>query len=140
MSDRSGFTEYHPRWLRPRMSTYWWLTRWSHFRFILRELSSVFVAWFVVYFLILVHAVSRGPASYQAFLDWSGSAAVLVLNVVGLAFVVFHAVTWFTLAPQAMAVRVGGRRVPGFIVAASNYLAWAVASAGVAWLLLGGWR
>jgi succinate dehydrogenase subunit C len=49
---------YHPRWWWPRMSTYWWLGRRSYLTFILRELSSIFIAWFVVYVLLLVHAVS----------------------------------------------------------------------------------
>jgi fumarate reductase subunit C len=35
-------------------------------------------------------------------------------------------------------VRLRGTRVPGMWVAASNYAAWAVVSALVAWLLLGG--
>jgi fumarate reductase subunit C len=62
----------------------------------------------------------------------------VVLNLVSLCFVVFHTVTWFNLAPQAMPVRLRGKRIPGSWVAASNYAAWAVASALVAWLLLGG--
>ena len=45
---------------------------------------------------------------------------------------------WFNLAPQAMPVRLRGTRIPGSWIAASNYAAWAVASALVAWLLLGG--
>ena len=49
----------------------------------------------------------------------------------------FHAITWFNLAPKAMVVRVGGTRVPGLLIAGSNYLAWAIASALVGWLLLG---
>jgi fumarate reductase subunit C len=140
MSERlpPAYTEYHPRWLRPRMSTYWWLHRRSYLTFVLRELSSIFVAWFVVYILLLVRAVSRGEASYQQFLAWSRSPLVLLLNLVGLLFVVFHAVTWFNLAPQAMVVRVLGRRVPGRWITASNYLAWALVSALTAWLLLGG--
>lgn len=120
------------------MSTYWWLKRWAYLRFILRELSSVFVAWFVVYLLMLVHAVSQGEAGYQQFLAWSGSPLVLLLNLLSLVFVVFHAITWFNLAPQAMVVRFRGGRVPGPFIAASNYLAWVGASAAVAWLLLGG--
>jgi fumarate reductase subunit C len=132
------YTEFHPRWYRARVSTYWWLKRGSYLVFILRELSSVFIAWFVVYLLLLVRAVSRGDSGYQHFLGWSAGPAVLLLNVVSLFFVVFHAVTWFNLAPQAMVVRLGGRRVPGTWIAASNYLAWALLSALVAWLLLGG--
>jgi fumarate reductase subunit C len=119
------------------VSTYWWLERRSHLAFILRELSSVFVAWSVVYFLLLVHAVSQGGPNYLQFLTWAGSPVVLMLNLVSLLFVVFHAVTWFNLAPQAMAVRLRGRPVPGAWIAASNYAAWALASAVLAWLLLG---
>jgi fumarate reductase subunit C len=133
-----GYTPHHPRWYRPRVSTYWWLQRWSYLAFILRELSSVFVAWFVVFLLLLVAAVSGGEASYRQFLAWAGRPVVLLLNLVSLFFVVFHAVTWFNLAPQALVVRLGGKRVPGQWIAVSNYAAWALASVLVLWLLLGG--
>ena len=55
-----------PRWgrstaqgrpYRPRVSRFWWLRRRSYLLFVLRELSSVFVAWFVVYLLLLVENV-----------------------------------------------------------------------------------
>jgi fumarate reductase subunit C len=138
MSEQPLYTEYHPRWYRTRVSTYWWLKRGAYLAFILRELSSVFIAWFVVYLLLLVHAVARGSDSYQQFLTWSASPVVLLVNLVSLFFILFHAVTWFKLAPQAMVVRLGGKRVPGTWIAASNYLAWALVSALVAWLLLGG--
>jgi fumarate reductase subunit C len=136
MSEGPVYTEHHPRWYRPRMSTYWWLQRRSYLAFILRELSSVFVAWFVVYLLLLVHAVSQGGPSYRQFLTWAGSPVIVLLNLVSLVFVVFHAITWFNLAPQAMAVRLRGKRVPGTWIAASNYVAWALVSALLAWLLL----
>ena len=137
MRAASGYTTYHTRWFRPRTSTYWWLSRASYLVFILRELSSVFVAWFVVFLLLLVRAVSRGDTAYQLFLTWSASPIVLLLNVVTLFFVVFHAITWFNLAPKAMVVRMGRTRVPGLLIAGSNYAAWVVLSAIVAWLLLG---
>jgi fumarate reductase subunit C len=131
------YTEYHPRWHRTRVSTYWWLSRQSYVAFITRELSSIFVAWAVVYILLLVRAVGQGALSYEQFLRWSSSPVVLLLNVVTLLLVVFHAITWFNLAPQAMVVHAGGRRVPGRLIAASNYAAWAVVSAVVAFLVLG---
>ncbi len=138
MSAHSDHREYHPRWYRPRMSTYWWLQRRTYLVFILREVSSIFVAWFVVYLLMLLHAVSQGDASYQEFLSWSGTTGILLLNIVSLLFVVFHAFTWFNLAPQAMVVHLKGKRVPGALIAASNYGAWVVVSAFVAWILLAG--
>ncbi|HEV3258897.1 MAG TPA: hypothetical protein VG013_18650 [Gemmataceae bacterium] len=138
MNHPPAYTEYHPRWYRSRMSTYWWLQRASYLTFILRELSSIFVAWFIVYLLLLVRAVSQGPLPYRDFLNWAGSPGIVVLNLVSLFFVVFHAMTWFNLAPQAMVVHLRGQRVPGSWIAASNYLAWALVSALVVWLILGG--
>jgi fumarate reductase subunit C len=132
------YTEYHPRWLRRHVSTYWWLRKWSYFAFILREISSLFVAWSVVYLLLLVYAASQGAAEYSQFLDWSRQPWVLIVNVCSLLLVVFHAITWFNLAPQAMVVRVGHKHVPGSLIALSNYAAWVVVSAIVAWLLVGG--
>ena len=136
MSERPLYTEYHPRWYRPRVSTWWWLKRRPYLAFILRELSSVFVAWSVVFLLLLVAAVSGGEDSYRQFLAWAGGPLVVLLNAVSLLFVVFHAITWFNLAPKAMVMRWQGRRVPGAWIAASNYAAWVVVSAVVAWLVL----
>ena len=138
MSEPPGYREFHPRWYRPRMSTWWWLKRGSHLVFILRELSSIFVAWSVVFFLLLITAVSRGEDAYREFLSWAGSPGILLLNLASLFFVVFHAVTWFSLAPQAVVVRLRGKRVPGAWIAASNYAAWSLVSALVAWVILGG--
>jgi len=131
------YTGYHPRWLRIRVSTYWWLERRSYLAFIVRELSSVFVAWFAVYLLRLIRAIAQGPLAYERFLQWSTQPAVLLLNVVTLFFVVFHAITWFNLAPQAIVARLGGKRLPGSLITASNYAAWVVTSVLVGWLLLG---
>jgi len=136
MSERPAYTDYHPRWLRSRPSTYWWLKRRAYLSFITRELSSIFIAWFVVYLLLLVRAVSRGDASYQQFLAWSRHPVVMVLNVVTLFFVVFHAVTWFNLAPRAMVVHLGKKRLPPSLISLSNYGAWVAATALVLWLLV----
>jgi fumarate reductase subunit C len=125
---------------RPRIELLWWLRRRSYVLFVLRELSSVFVAWFVAYLVLLVTAVHGGRDAYERFLEWSGRPWMVALNLVALAFVLLHAVTWFTLAPKAMVVRVRGRRLPGRMVAAGHFAAWLVVSAVVAWIVVGGWR
>lgn len=138
MSQRPSHTAFHPRWFRRRVSTYWWLFRWSHLAFILREISSVFVAWFVIYLLLLVRAISQGEGSYRQFLSWSAKPGILLVNIVSLAFIVFHACTWFNLAPSAMVMRLRGERVPAVWIIASNYGAWVVASIVLAWIILRG--
>jgi fumarate reductase subunit C len=136
MNATSAYTAYHPRRHRPRVSTYWWLWQRAYQKFILRELSSVSVAYFVVLLLLQLHALSHGPEAYAAFLEWLQAPHIIALNSVSLFFVLFHTVTWFNLAPRAMVVRVGGKRVPDLLIAGSNYVAWLVVSVAMAWLIL----
>jgi succinate dehydrogenase subunit C len=130
------YTEFHPRWYRPPMSVFWWASRRSYLIFVLRELSSIFTAWSVVFLLLLVHAVSEGGRQYRQFINLSSNPWMMALNVITLAFLLFHAITWFSLAPQAMVVRVRGDRVPRSAITGAHYAAWALLSALVAWLIL----
>ena len=114
MSAHPAYTAYHPRWL-PAAGVHLVVaaTAAPTSLFVLRELSSIFVAWFVVYLLLLVRAVGRGrgglPATSSTGPARRGSSRSTSSRF---AFVVLHAVTWFNLTPQAMVVRVRGRRVP----------------------------
>ncbi|HYN24289.1 MAG TPA: hypothetical protein VES69_04530 [Pyrinomonadaceae bacterium] len=136
MKETPVHTEYHPRWYRAPVSTYWWTLQWKYLKFILRELSSLSVAYFVVLTLLQLRALSRGPASYAAFQEWLKSPIVMALNVISLLFVLFHTITWFNLTPSAMPVRVRGKRLPDWMIAAPNYVAWLALSAVIAWLIL----
>jgi fumarate reductase subunit C len=150
-----------PTTYRKPVSRLWWTKKRSYFLFAMRELSSVFVAWFAVFLMVMVFAIGRGEASYQRFLEFAASPIVIVVNIVALAFAVLHTVTWFILTSQAMVVRLGGRlvpavkmvnvagrtvpaatairvggKVPAGMVIASQYLGLIVVSAFIAWLVL----
>jgi fumarate reductase subunit C len=150
-----------PTTYRQPVSRLWWTKKWTYFLFMMRELTCVFVAWSVVFLMMLVYAIGRGEASYRQFLDWASSPVVVVVNVVALAFLVLHTVTWFALTPQAAVVRGRGRkvvrtrmvhvagrivpaatvirvggRVPAAIVIASQYVGLAVVSAFIVWLVV----
>jgi fumarate reductase subunit C len=123
------------RTYRRPVSTWWWVRKRTYFVFVMRELSSIFIAWFVAFLLLLVAAVGRGEAAYQGFLDFAANPLVVAVNAVTFGFVVLHAVTWFSLTPKAMDVRLGGRPAPASAVIASQYVALAVVSAFVFWLV-----
>ena len=129
---------YHPKWYYRRVSTYWWLWQAAYLKFILRELSSVPVAYFVVLALLALRALAKGPEAYAAFQAWLQTPLAIVLNVTTFLFVLFHAITWFNLAPRAVVVRAHGKRVPDSLIAGSNYVAWLVVSVVAAWLILRG--
>lgn len=129
-------TEFHPHWYRPRVSTYWWLGSWRYLLFILRELSSVAVAWSVVLTILLLRSLLLGPEAYARLTQCLRSPWMIALNIVTFCFLLLHTITWFNLAPRAMPVRVGGKRVPEVLVAAPNYVLWVIGSAAIAWFVL----
>lgn len=137
MNPETHYTLYHPRWYRRRVSVWWWLETRSYALFVLRELTSVFVAFFALVYLWQLRALAEGPQSYADFVARLKTPLFLVLDAVALLFVLFHTVTWFNLAPRAMVVRLRGRRAPDWVVSGANYLAWVVLSGAVAFILVG---
>ena len=131
----SGGTPTDVRAYKPRISTWWWTRKRSYTVFVLRELSSVFIAWFVVFLLLFVYAVGQSEAAYRTFLDWASAPWVIALNVLSLLFVLLHTVTWFALTPQAMEVRIDDWKVPGFHILAGQYTGLVVVSLFVLWLV-----
>lgn len=131
-----AYTEFHPRWYRRRVSTYWWLGQRHYLKFILRELSSLFVASFIAITLLQLRALRTGPEAYARFQQVMKSPLMIALCLISLFFLVFHTITWFNLAPRAIAVRMRGKRLPDFMVAAPNYVIWAAISGVVAWVIL----
>jgi fumarate reductase subunit C len=119
-----------------RIGVFWWVHKRTYFMFVMRELSSLFVAWFVVYLLMFVAAVGGGQQTYEKFLDRASSPLMLAVNAVALAFIVLHTVTWFALTPLALVLRLGGRRVPGAAIIAAQYAGLAVVSAFIYWLVV----
>ena len=120
---------------RPTVPVLWWTRKLSYFVFVMRELSSLFIAWLVLYLLLFVRAVGRGETAYADFLDWATSPWLVVLNVIALAFLVLHTITWFSLTPQAMVLAVGGRRVPPAAIIGAQYVGLGIVSAFVYWLV-----
>jgi fumarate reductase subunit C len=120
---------------RRPISVWWWTRKRSYFLFVMRELSSLFIAWFVLYLLLLIRAVAHGEAAYDDFLDTAASPWLVAVNLIAFGFVVLHTVTWFSLTPQAMVVSLRGRRVPPAVIIGAQYAGLAVVSALVYWLV-----
>jgi fumarate reductase subunit C len=124
-----------PRPYHQPVSVWWWLAKRSYFVFAMRELSGIFIAWFVVFLLMLIVAVGQGAEEYQSFMDWAATPWVVALNLVTLVFVVLHTITWFNLTPQAMVVKMGGQRLPAWVIIGSQYVGLLAVSALVYWLV-----
>ncbi len=126
---------YHPKWYREDYPIFWWLENLAYGKFITRELTSMAVGYAAVLLMLQVWVLSKGQATYERFLDFLDSTPVLIFHGVVLVFLLFHSVTWFNLAPKALVLRLGRRRIPNAIVLAGHYAAWLVATALVIWLV-----
>ncbi len=131
------YRPYHPKWFRRRVPIFWWLRQAAYVKFISRELTCLLVAYVAILLLVFVAAVDRGEASYLALVGWLSQPMVVAFHVAVLLGTLFHTVTWLNLAPMALVVKVGGRRVPARAILLGHYFAWVACTIAVAWALVG---
>ena len=112
----------------PKLSTTWWLKNPRYFLFMIRELTSVFIAIFLVVLLAELYQLSRGPEAYAAFVERLRAPGWLVFHVVALAFALYHSVTWFNLTGVVQVVRIGERQMPPILIVGGAFAAWGVVS------------
>ncbi len=107
----------------------WWFTKNRRYvLFQVRELTSVFVVLYAFLVLWELWALRGGPDSWNAFLHVWYSRPMMVLNVIVLAFVLLHAVTWFSLTTRVPLFRIRGRPPPAAAVVGGMVVLWAVLS------------
>ena len=121
----------------PPMPLTWWNKNTAYRLFMLRELSSVFVALFVLELLCFVSQVGQGEEAMDQFITSLNSPFWLVYHGVVLAFALLHSITWFNLTPKVMVIRLGEEKVPDVLVAGSNYVVWLVVSLLLWWIVKG---
>ncbi len=122
------YSAFQPKPYRPRMSPFWFLDRWPYFKFIIRETSAAFVAYFVIVMLVQIYALERGAGAYAHFQSLMANPIILVINAVALGSIAFHAITWFMLVPRVFVRHTMGNIVPDLLIAAPNFGVWFVAS------------
>ena len=114
----------------------WWLKKRVYFLFILRELTSVFIATYVILFLLMLYNLSIGRAAYEAYLRLLATPGMIGFHVLALIAALYHTFTWFSLVPNINVVRIGEDRVPAIAIVAPLFIGWVVVSAFIAWIVL----
>ena len=122
--------------LRRTMGSTWWLVRGAYTRIMLRELTSVFIAAYLILVLILFHKVAQGAAVYLAYREFLWSPAMVIFHLVALAFALMHTISFFDLFPKVMRVFRGEERLHPALVAAPMYVAWAIVTAVILLIVL----
>lgn len=93
MSDRRPFT-------RP-IDRFWWLSP-TYRHYTIREMTGLAIAIYAAVLFCGVGALMRGPADYAGFIGFLRSPFSLVLHLILLAAIVWHAITWCRILPKTM--------------------------------------
>ena len=123
-------------YVRP-VPTTWWLKQRVYFLFILRELTSVSTAVYIILFINLLYQLSRGREAYDAYLRFLAAPGMIVFHIVAFVAALYHTFTWFGLLPNIIVVRIGENRVPSKLIAGANYVPWIAVSALIYLILKG---
>jgi fumarate reductase subunit C len=106
----------------------WWLRQPRYVRYMVRELTSLFVGLYCALLVVGLVRLSQGHAAWDGFVAAISSPLGVVFQLLCLVFALYHSVTWFALTPKAMPLMVKGEPVPGVVIVGAHYIAWAMVS------------
>ena len=121
---------------KPKLSATWWLKSRNYFLFMMRELSCVFVAAFIILFLYQLVALAEGPEAYAACRSALTTPAFVVFYAVAFVFALYHTITWFELMGRVQVVRIGAFTVPPKLVTAGAFVGFFLVSVAVGYIFL----
>lgn len=117
------------------VSRYGWFLRNPRYRrYMVREVTCVFIGLHALILLVALKRLSEGREAWEAFLHNLTGPAGVVLQLVILAFAVYHSTSWFNVTPKAMPVQIGEQFLPGAVIVGAHYAAWLIATVAVLFL------
>jgi fumarate reductase subunit C len=119
-----------------RMPAGWWLKNPRYLLYMLRELSAVFAALWVLLFLFQLPKIAEGPAGRAQWLQEISSPGWIIFSFVALLFVLYHAWTAFTATGTLVYLRMGKNPTPPNAINGTMLVAWAVATIVIGAIIL----
>ena len=129
-------TDYtYKTFTRPVPAT-WWMSNRRYFMFMIRELTSVFVAMFVLLYLYEFFLISKGAEVHGLFRQSLRSVPFITFYVIVLIFALYQSWTWLGLTAKIQVVKLGRITVPPVLVSLGAYGSWIAATVVVGYLFL----
>ena len=102
----------------------WWLRQGRYKRYMMRELSSLFIGVFTLLMVSGLYRLSQGEAAFNAFTEVFWSTSMLLFSVLMFLFAVYHSYTWFIVTPKAMPLKMAGKRIAGSVIVGAHLVLW----------------
>jgi fumarate reductase subunit C len=109
----------------------WWLRRPRYLAYMVRELTSLFVALYSALLVLGLARLAQGPAAWDGFLVAVSTPGGLAFQLICLLFAIYHSVTWFAVTPKAMPLMLKGEPVAAGVIVGAHYVVWLAISFGV---------
>ena len=122
-------------YVRPISTTTWYMRNGRYKVYVLRELTSFLVAFYSVLTILALSALANSQESWNAWLASQQSTGMVIFHSLALLyFLFFQTFPWFKLAPKAMPVQLGEKKLPDSAIVIGHYVVWVVVSLFIFWL------
>lgn len=122
-------------YVRPVSTTTWYMRNSRYKVYVLRELTSFLVVYYSLLTICALSALADSAERWSSFIASQQGGGMLVFHGLALLyFLFFQTFPWFKLAPKAMPVHVGEKKLPDSAIVIGHYVAWVVVSAIILWL------
>jgi len=123
-------------YVREMSKTTWYMRNGRYRVYVLRELSSFLVAFYVFLIIYALSVLAAGSAvQWNSFLASQQGVGMIVFHGLALLYFLFYQTfPWFKLAPKAMPIQVGENKVADSKIIGAHYLVWIVVTAVIFWL------
>ena len=123
-------------YVRPISTTTWYMRNGRYKVYVMRELTSFLVMFYSFLTLFGLAALAASPERWDAFLASQQGTGMAVFHALALVYFLFYQTfPWFKLAPKAMPVQLGEKKLPDSFIIIAHYVAWALVSVFIFWLV-----
>jgi fumarate reductase subunit C len=106
----------------------WWLKNAFYTQYMLREGTCVFVGAYAVTLMWGLLRLSQGAEAFSGWVSALHSPIAIFFHLLALVACLFHAKTWFSLAPKAIRVFKGEELLPEKPIVMAQWVGLAVVS------------
>ena len=105
-------------------------------RYMLREVTCLLVGFYSLLAIFGLAALAAGsPERWDAFLATQQNGLMVTVHAIALVyFLIYMTFDWFKLAPKAMPVQIGEKKLPAQVIVIGHYVVWVVVSLVIFWL------
>ncbi len=130
--------ERYPELPRKRVTRGWWLSSRHYTLYMLRELTSFFVATFSLLYVWQVAQFASDPAGYNSYLNLLRNPLMVLFSIIALGFTLYHSTTWFYLMGRIVPLKIGKTKTTPWQALVVNLVLLAIISYAVIKILIGG--